>query len=433
MKTASSSFAGSSLRAPDPLTGLLTRAVFRELIDNQIPQDPQAHHRFGLIMLDIDRFKVINYGYSEHCGNLLIQEIGSLIHQMVGDQGEVGRWGGQEFLCLIRGADRETTDKMAERLRRAIELMTLTADGYEIHASASFGTACFPDDASSAEQLIAACGAAMYQAKNTGRNRVIHADVLHGQVFGLGKLLDLALREHRVVPAYQPIVDLRTGEIVAEEALARIIGVDKHPLPAEQFIEAARQLQVTHQIDRAIILSVIERCLRLRHITRNRAHFVNISGNLLRHPNVVAEILGSARSACESCEDLSGVTKPLVIEVTERELLHDLDATRDMLRPFLDFGLRLALDDFGSGYSSFKYLADLPFAFVKIEGTLIQRIKEKRVRTIVQGIQKAAVDLGLITVAEFVESEEVVDIVREIGVDWAQGYYYGKPQIDDHT
>ncbi|MDA8364604.1 MAG: bifunctional diguanylate cyclase/phosphodiesterase [Gammaproteobacteria bacterium] len=429
MKTANPSFAGPSPLPPDPLTGLQTRAAFRELVEAHVSLGRQGHRPFGLIMLDLDRFKVINYGYSERCGNLLIQQVGQLARQMLGERGQVGRWGGQEFLCLLRDADRDTTDSTAERLRQAIESMTLKADGYEIHASASFGTACFPEDATTAEQLIAACGAAMYQAKNSGRNRVIHADALHGQVFGLGKLLDAALREHRVVPAYQPIVDLRGGAVVAEEALARVIGVNSEPLAADQFIEAARQLQITHQIDRAIILTVIEHCMRQQRITPNMAHFVNISGNLLRHPKVVAELLESARRACASCGDLVGFTKPLVIEVTERELLHDLDATRNMLRPFLDFGLRLALDDFGSGYSSFKYLADLPFAFVKIEGTLIQRIRETRVRTIVQGIQKAAADLGLITVAEFVESEEVAEIVSAIGVDWAQGYYFGRPEL----
>lgn len=387
------------------------------------------HHPLGLIMLDLDRFKVINYGYSERCGDLLLQEVSTLIAQTLRAGDQVGRWGGQEFLCLLPGADCKITDSIAEQLRQAIESLTLNAEGYEIHVTASLGAACFPEDASNTGQLIAACGAAMYQAKNTGRNRVTHADALHGQVFGLGKLLDSALREHRVVPAYQPIVDLNSGAIVADEALARVVNADQAPLAAEHFIEAARQLQVTYQIDRAIIISVIKHCVQNLRAAPNMAHFVNISGNLLRHPKVVSEILDAARIHCAACSDLTGPTKPLVIEITERELLHDIDATRNMLRPFLDFGMRLALDDFGSGYSSFKYLADLPFSFVKIEGTLIQRIREKRVRTIVQGIQKAASDLGLVTVAEFVESEEIAAIVRTTGVDWAQGYYYGLPEI----
>ncbi len=113
----------------------------------------------------------------------------------------------------------------------------------------------------------------------------------------------------------------------------------------------------------------------------------------------------------------------------ERELLDDLPATRRMLQPFLDSGIRLALGDFGSGYSSYQYLADLPFSFLKIEGALIRRVTEPRTRTIVQGIQRTAADLGLVTLAEYVENEQIADIAREIGIDWGQGYYFGKPVL----
>ena len=95
------------------------------------------------------------------------------------------------------------------------------------------------------------------------------------------------------------------------------------------------------------------------------------------------------------------------------------------------WGMRLALDDFGSGYSSYKYLADLPFSFLKIEGSLIQRVAEPRVRTIVQGIQRTAADLGLITLAEYIENEQIADIVREIGIDWGQGFHFGKPVLPE--
>jgi EAL domain-containing protein (putative c-di-GMP-specific phosphodiesterase class I) len=164
---------------------------------------------------------------------------------------------------------------------------------------------------------------------------------------------------------------------------------------------------------------------------RPLTHFVNISGNLLHHPDVVTELLEEAQRSCLVCSDRIGPVKPLVIEVTERELLEDIDAARELLRPFLDFGLRLALDDFGSGYSSHKYLADLPFAFLKLEGSLIQRLGEPRVRTIVRGIQRTAADLGLTTLAEFIEDQRTADIARDIGIDWGQGYHFGKPQLLD--
>lgn len=413
----------------DPLTGLKTRSAFRESIDFQVTRSNATHASFGLVMLDIDRFKVVNYGYGEQYGDMLLQQLATLLTRSLRKDDQVGRWGGQEFMCLLPETDAATTDRIAEHLRAAIESFTLEAGPYHIHTSASFGVASFPADAEDAQRLIAASGAAMYQAKNAGRNRIMHASQPHGQLFGLGRLLDSALREQRVVPAYQAIVDLKTGAVVAEEALARILTPDHSVTPAEHFIEAARQLQMTYQIDRAIMSQVFARRLGQSRDVPNLSYFVNISGNLLRHPEVVDELLGSAREACSSDDDTIRAIKPIVIEITERELLHDIDSARDMLRPFIDFGLRLALDDFGSGYSSFKYLADLPFSFLKIEGTLIQRVREKRVRTIVQGMQNTASDLGITTLAEFVEDAETADIVRDIGVDWAQGYYYGRPEL----
>jgi diguanylate cyclase len=119
----------------------------------------------------------------------------------------------------------------------------------------------------------------------------------------------------------------------------------------------------------------------------------------------------------------------LVLEITERQLLGDMNAVRAKLAPFLDFGMRLAIDDFGSGYSSFQYLADLPVSFLKIEGSLIKQVKDKRVRQIVRRISDIAKDLELITIAEFVEDAETADILRDLEIDWAQGYLFGRPVL----
>jgi EAL domain-containing protein (putative c-di-GMP-specific phosphodiesterase class I) len=297
-----------------------------------------------------------------------------------------------------------------------------------VHVTASFGTAIYPEDGTTVDRLLAASGAALHQAKSTGRNRVVAASGLSPHWFGAGLMLSEALRSGRVIPAYQPIVDLRSGEVVGEEALARIRTTSGKLVPASAFIEAARELQLTHQIDRAIILSALDRCAS--QTGRQRLKFVNISGNLLRHPDVVREMLAKARAVCAGQPASVSSAMPIVIEVTERELLADLAHARDLLRPFEDFGFRLALDDFGSGYSSYRYLADLPVSFLKIEGTLIRRIREKRVRTIVQGIQHTAVELGIATLAEYVEDAEIADIVRELGIDLGQGYYFGPPSAN---
>jgi EAL domain-containing protein (putative c-di-GMP-specific phosphodiesterase class I) len=161
-------------------------------------------------------------------------------------------------------------------------------------------------------------------------------------------------------------------------------------------------LRLTHQLDRAIILQTFS--LRATFQPTHTTHSLrDISANLLRHSEVVTELLAEASRSWTACGDLIGPVKPIVIEVIERELLDDLPATRRMLQPFLDSGIRLALGDFGSGYSSYQYLADLPFSFLKIEGALIRRVTEPRTRTIVQGIQRTAADLVLSPSQSYVE------------------------------
>jgi diguanylate cyclase (GGDEF)-like protein len=413
----------------DALTGLLDRVTFRTLLEAELERNARSQRPFGLILFDIDRFKVINYGYSEQHGDALLMSVAKLTHGTLRPTDFLCSWGGQEFLCLLPNTDKSTTEDLAERLRAAIEAASVSHAEVTLQATASFATASFPKDGKSSERLLAVLGAALHRAKATGRNRVVAASGLGPQLFGIGRMLTQALREGRVRAAYQPIVDLKTGTVVGEETLARIVSPNNSIIPASAFIDAARELQLTHQLDRAIILQTFSRCVATLEPNTPRTHFVNISANLLRHPYVVTELLAEASRSCASCGDLIGPVKPIVIEVTEREFLDDLTATCGMLQPFLEFGIRLALGHFGSGYASYQFLADLPFSFLKIEGGLIRRLTEPRVRTIVEGIQRTAADLGLVTLAEYVENEQIADIVREIGIDWAQGYHFGKPVL----
>lgn len=415
----------------DPLTGLINRAALLERLDAEVARSRVHKLPFAVILFDVDRFKLVNFGFGDRQGDEVLRTVSGAVKARLRPRDVVGRWGGQQFLCILPDTPANIAWDMAEQMRGAIESLAMPIEANILHATASFGVSCFPGDGTLVRQLLAANDAALYTAKESGRNRTILARDLPHQPYGIGSMLEAALRENRVVPAFQPIVDLRTGHRVAEEALARVIVSPDRTLLAEEFIDAARLLQLTYKIDRTVILNTFNRCLAL--LNGNGApplrHFVNISGNLLRHPAVVEELLAVARQACATHGDRLGAELPLVIEITERELLHDIKSVRAMLKPFMDFGVHLALDDFGSGYSSFHYLAELPFTFLKIEGSLIQRITERKVRTIVQGIQNTAADLGLITVAEFVENAETARIAHDLGVNWAQGFHYGEPVI----
>ncbi|HUW98461.1 MAG TPA: bifunctional diguanylate cyclase/phosphodiesterase [Acidiferrobacter sp.] len=382
---------------------------------------------FAVILFCIDHFRLINHGLGDSRANLVLKRVSEATRAALGPGQLVGRWGSDEFFCLLPECGPREVAVYARAIADTIRGLAIPIDQHLINVTASIGTACGPDDGHTAQEIMNAADEALYEAKRSARDRTIAAGDLEQHVFKMGALLEAALREDRVVPAYQPIYDLATSQIVAEEALARIITIDGRVLGADAFIDAASQFGLTYKIDWTVLLSALT---RHQDQCDNITHFVNICGDLLHHPRLLMELLASAK--LRFLPGRSG-TKPFVIEITERELLDNIDLTRERLAPFLDLGLQLALDDFGSGYSSFQYLADLPVSFLKIDGHLITRIDEPKVQSIIRGIQSVANDLNITTLAEYVETEEQVDILRRTGVHWAQGHYFGSARLDQST
>jgi EAL domain-containing protein (putative c-di-GMP-specific phosphodiesterase class I) len=159
------------------------------------------------------------------------------------------------------------------------------------------------------------------------------------------------------------------------------------------------------------------------------AHFINLSPQFLARRPLVEELLQNAKTYAESCKLGEGAAHPLVLEITERQRIGNLDTLRADLQPLLDFGFRLALDDFGSGYSSFMYLANLPISFLKIEGWLVLNMRrEHKIASVVESMAHFARKEGIKTIAEHVEDAETAHILRDMGVNWGQGWYFGRPQ-----
>ncbi len=412
----------------DHLTGLLNRGALQEILDREHARAQRSARPYCMLLFDLDRFKLINDSYGHGVGDEVLAAVARRAEEVLRDGDWLGRWGGEEFLCLLPETDPHEGYLVAERLRLGIGERPLEAGGRRLDVTVSVGLAAFPRDGDALADLLTCADAALYEAKRSGRNRLVSSNGRAQGIFFVGGQVEEALRDGRVRPVYQPIVDLATGEIVADEALARIVTPGGGLIEAHEFIEAASQLQLIHRIDYQIIMQTMRYCMSLMALGRRRLHFVNVSADLLRHPDLVAKLVEQARHYCEQCGERE---KPLVIEITERELLEDTAQARRILTPFLDFGLRLAIDDFGSGYSSFQYLADLPVAFLKIEGDLVRRApREPRVRAIIHGIQDTARSLGLTTLAESVEDAATMAVMKEIGVHWAQGFHFARPQLE---
>lgn len=409
----------------DPLTGLMNRAALHEIMEQGIKQRAP----FALILFDIDRFKLINFGFGDEYGDVVLKFVANAVSSRLRPHAYLGRWAGAQFLCVLPDCDTARAHGLANELREMIEQLSVPTDTYRINMTASFGVAAFPGDGDVLRRLLSNAEAALYEAKEWGRNRVVQASAVRHQVFGMASVVDTALRENRVIPAYQPIVDLASGEIVAEEALARLITTDGDVLAADEFIEVAQKLQLTYKIDCAVIERSCARFRAAAQRQRARTHFVNISGSFLHHPDKVDQLLQAVHKYHAAEPRLLRGNSPLVVEITEREFLGDIASARATLQPLVDAGLQLALDDFGSGYSSFQYLAELPFSYLKIEGSLVRRVQEPKVRSILQGMQNTAADLGLVTLAEGVETGEIAHIVHDLGIDWAQGFHFHRPNL----
>ena len=413
----------------DPLTRLSNRNSIQQIISQLHKSYKKAKKTYSILLLDIDRFKLINDCYGHRTGDQLLQLIAERIQFYLRHEDSVARWAGEEFLCFMPNANIIKANKIAQRLCDDISAQPFLIDDQEISITASIGIANFPIDGESTNELFSIADATLYEAKKNGRNRIHSSQQVTGNIYSIGSQLENALNENRITPVYQPIFELATGKQVAEEALARIQNESGELIEANEFIDAAVELQMVHRIDYQIIHKMIARCAENFNKTQNSLpHFVNISADLLRHPQLIKEILQFASKICDECGQNKCERKPIVIEITEQELFGDKNEVKELLTPFIEFGMPLAIDDFGSGYSSLTYLADLPIKYLKFDGSLIKRVAyEDKSKKIINGIQKMAESLELITIAEHIENQVTLDVLRELGVDWGQGYFSAKP------
>lgn len=417
------------LASHDTLTGLPNRAFLQESLEGLHRNAEDRRGVYSLLLLDLDHFKIVNDRFGHATGDQVLAQVARRIAHNVRDLDTFGRWGGEEFLCLLPEVSRPMAEEVAERIRAGLEAQPVEFQGRQIRVTSSIGVVTYPDDGSDSDSMLGKADAALYEAKRTGRNRVQSGTHRAGNVFALARIIEKSLRDERVRPAYQSVVNLMSGEVCGAEALARIQTDDRKIMSAGYFIPAAEQLHYVHQIDRRIIRSATMCCTPTKlGDNAMAAMFVNLSADFLRHPDLVEDALETIKQRCASYGDRFAAIKPLVVEITERQFMGDMAEAKESLQPFLDMGLRLAIDDFGVGYSSLNYLIELPVSFIKLEGSLVRRAsREQRVRAVFQGIQELAADLGVITVAEGIEDEETVQVLREIGVDWGQGFYFSRP------
>ncbi len=409
--------------------GVGARAAFLETIERRIAGE--AGRPYSLVLFDIDDFKILNDRHGPLGGDAILTQTQRRLRSALPEGAALARFGSDEFLAFLPHMPSDEAQREIDALLQVFGRRPMRLAGVRVGVTLNAAIAGYPDTAPSLHDAISQVTSTLITLKRQGRNRSALARASHPGVCRLGSEVEWALSEGRLRAAYQPIMDLKTGHPVAEEGLARLVLRDGRVLDADQFISAASEFRLTSRIDREVIAQIVARCRMRSRAGDDRLRFMNVSAALLRERRSLEDI-ASVLTSCEGLGDLLGAPNPLVVEITERELVHEPQKALEDLKPLLELGVRLAIDDFGSGYSSFLYLTSLPVAFLKIEMRLLQAARTSaRARSILKGIRAIAGDLGILTIAEGIEDEALAGLAGDLGMDWGQGFYYGRAAFDD--
>ena len=407
----------------DPLTNLYNQRVFWELFGYELKRAASHDYPFAVMVVDLDNFKTINDRYGHSFGDRFLQAYADTIRNAVENEHILARYGGDEFALILPETGAEAARDLAVRMTEATDEMALTApDGTRVRATTCIGIAVYPEHGDSTRDVFLVADNMMYKAKREGKNAVCLPDEdevakVFREAGETGMMIMQALEEKRIVPVFQPIVDVRSGETAIHELLMRIESSGRL-LPANEFIETAESMGVMHQLDYLLI----EQAFRHIHETGyDGLLFINLSPRAL----IIGEFIGKVRTLAT---DFRIDPTRIVFEITERDTVSNLNVPETFVQALKEQGFQFAVDDFGSGFSSFHYLKRFPIDYVKIDGDFVRNMaRDPRDRAFVNSIAALARDLQMRTIAEFVEDTEVLEAVREIGIDYAQGHHLGYP------
>ena len=412
----------------DELTGMPNRRRFSELLSLHIGRARRVGRTLTIAMLDIDNFQRVNSALGHNIGDDVLVEVSRRISHQLGRDAVVARIGADEFAAILPNVNTEQEAVgIAENLLLRIGEAHLTRKGEDVYLSASIGIASFPEDANDTSNIIRCAELAMIQAKEQGRNRVgLYSVNLHSQK-GADLALETALRRaidnEELHLVYQPQFEAQTGEISGVEALLRWTTADGKTIPPSTFIPIAEEMGVIGELGRWVIRTA---CNQLVAWRQEGLHNLRLAVNVS-----VQQFYGSmdfAEQLRAIIVDKGVAADRLEIEVTESLFMRNIDDMRTKLQRLHDLGVRIALDDFGTGFSSLSYLRTLPFDVIKLDRSFVWDIEDgPDGQTLPITIINMARNLGKTCVAEGVENQHQLDVLRKAGCDLIQGYLLGQP------
>jgi diguanylate cyclase (GGDEF)-like protein/PAS domain S-box-containing protein len=410
----------------DPLTGLFNRRRLLEELDAEISRSRRYTGQVAVLVVDLDRFKYVNDSLGHAVGDEMITRVAEVLRGGIREGDVVARLGADEFGVILSQTDGESAVATAQKLLAGIreQAVVISADR-TMRVTASVGVSLTAGFAVlTGEELLTAADIAMYRAKESGRDRVHLRSSdddtdMRNRLTWSERVRD-ALERDRFALQAQPIVDLATGETVRYEVLLRMVDEGRLIRPGA-FLHVAEEFGMIQAIDRWVLSEAIRQIEGQAQLGKRLELEVNLSGSSITDAGVLEHIEAelAASSIDPSC---------LIFEVTETAAITNIERARRFATRIEELGCAFALDDFGTGFGSFYYLKHLPFDYLKIDGDFIRELPRNQTdRLTVQAIVEIARGMGKKTIAEFAETEEVLVMLRALGVDYAQGYRVGAP------
>jgi diguanylate cyclase (GGDEF)-like protein/PAS domain S-box-containing protein len=417
----------SFLADHDPLTSLYTRKRFVEELGREIARSHRSGAAGAVVLVDLDDFKYVNDTQGHRNGDRLLTSLAHVLRQTVRANDLLARLDGDEFAVLVTETQRSRVDFVVERLLKAVRNHFVHVGEQPIGVTASAGIAFFPEQGASAEELLARADQALDRAKRQGRDQfaIFKPDEswqarVDSRLSG-EKLIREALARGRFVLHAQPILDLRTNEVVQYELLIRMLDDQNQLVPPASFLYTAERFGLIRSIDRWVVRQAIQLISQQKASGRHVRLSVNLSGKSVGDLELTTLI---------EKELAEGGVEPgqLTFEITETTAITDAERSKIFAIALKQIGCRLALDDFGVGSNSMNQLKHLPVDYLKIDGSFIRDLPSNKVdQHLVRAMVEVARALKKRTVAEFVSSAEILKVVRDSGVDFAQGFFVGKP------
>jgi diguanylate cyclase (GGDEF)-like protein len=407
----------------DPLTMLYNRKTFERYVRDNIEISSKTGSIFSIVLIDIDDFKLINDVYGHHTADMVLKELSKRLKRSLFRRMDIpARFGGDSFVVLLPDLSRDTALAVAKRLQDELSSTPVKIEDKEIPISISAVVVSYPQDGTSEEELITYAEYLMREAKRKGKGIVLSSEESPHK-FSVVKEVERSIMESleksSVVPFYQEIIDLKDMSLFGFEVLMRI-KFNGRFLSAGEFVDVAERIGAMQKLDFLLIKRVFE---NYKLFENKFPLFIFIN---LVPENATEEFAEKVRALADK---YSVPTTNVIFEITERKAIEDIMRVVSFVRELKSEGFRFAIDDFGSGYSSFYYLKYLPVDFLKIEGEFIKTLPNSPTdRVFIEGIVSVAKKMGIKTIAEYVENEKVLEVVKDLGIDYAQGYYLGKPE-----